>query len=146
MDVDGLKVWVRFEGRPFGETVQEINAAINASSSNRRYRAFYTTESVPVYAKYVSQMQSFVWRKFLNPSLLPTDSELYDMPFANGRHYIEKNINFFLRRQDPEGEFGLLWAKGATAANPMDYFKLSGERIDLSQPINFFNNLNNVCY
>lgn len=146
MDVDGLKVWVRFEGRPFGETVQEINEAINASSSNRRYRAFYTTESVPVYAKYVSQMQSFVWRKFLNPSLLPTDSELYDMPFANGRHYIEKNINFFLRRQDPEGEFGLLWAKGATAANPMDYFKLSGERIDLSQPINFFNNLNNVCY
>ena len=29
------------------------------------------------------------------------------MPFANGAHYQHNGFNFFLRRQDPDGEYGL---------------------------------------
>lgn len=47
------------------------------------------------------------WRNIESFEYLRTDSELYDGIFTNGAHYIHKNINFFLRRQDPYGLYGL---------------------------------------
>jgi hypothetical protein len=37
-------------------------------------------------------------------------------PFTNGAHYIHNTINFYLRRQDPFGEYGLQYCD---ADNPM---------------------------
>jgi hypothetical protein len=47
------------------------------------------------------------WRDIESFEYLRADSELYDSVFTNGAHYIHKNINFFLRRQDPYGLYGL---------------------------------------
>ena len=44
-----------------------------------------------------------------------TDSELYDSVFMNGAHYYHKNINFFLRRQDPVCEYGLSYCDGVNS-------------------------------
>ena len=49
----------------------------------------------------------YKWRDIESFENLRTDSELYDSVFTNGAHYIHKNINFFLRRQDPYGVYGL---------------------------------------
>ena len=78
------------------------------------------------------------------------DMSLFDLPFTNGRFYIERNINFFLRRQDPFGEFGLSYARHTDDErhlnNPMEYFNVDSAYLDLSQIYNFYNNLDNVCY
>ena len=47
------------------------------------------------------------WREIESFEFLRTNSELYDSVFTNGAHYIHKDINFFLRRQDPYGIYGL---------------------------------------
>ena len=117
---------------------------------NRRFRAYFCKESIPIFAKFNKGTQEFVWRGFDAPSVMTRDMELYDTPFANGRFYIEKNINFYLRRQDPFGEFGLSYAKhtddNVHASNPSEYFNLDSEYLDLSQIFNFYNKIDNICY
>lgn len=50
----------------------------------------------------------YVWRDFMKSQFIPSTSELYDSTFTNGTHYIHKQINLYMRRQDPTGEYGLL--------------------------------------
>ena len=47
------------------------------------------------------------WRDIESFEHIRQDSELYDSVFTNGAHYIHKNINFYLKRQDPYGYYGL---------------------------------------
>lgn len=47
------------------------------------------------------------WKDIESFEFITQDSELYDSVFTNGAHYLHKNINFFLRRQDPYGIYGL---------------------------------------
>lgn len=57
----------------------------------------------------------YVWRDFLPAREMTSDDELYDVPFVNGAHYIHKYINFYLRRQDPYGIYGMSFGlKGGT--------------------------------
>ena len=77
-------------------------------------------------------------------------NELYDMTFSNGRFYVEKNINFFLRRQDPFGKYGLSTGQfikiEKDISNPMDDFIIEGSKqADFSGVIYSINNFEN-CY
>jgi hypothetical protein len=78
------------------------------------------------------------------------DDELYDTSFANGRFYIEKNINFFLKRQDPIGKYGLsipLFKGSEARSNPMIKFNIIGyEPIDTSEAVDIINKLSNTCF
>lgn len=49
----------------------------------------------------------YIWRDVKKTSEITTGSELYDQPFTNGATYIHKDINFYLKRQDPYGIYGL---------------------------------------
>jgi hypothetical protein len=49
----------------------------------------------------------FIWRDIKSYEYVDLDSELYDSTFTNGSHYIHKQINFYLKRQDPFGDYGL---------------------------------------
>ena len=49
----------------------------------------------------------YVWRDFIPSSKLFRDSNLYDTIFTNGSIYIHKDINFYLKRQDPFGIYKL---------------------------------------
>lgn len=49
----------------------------------------------------------YIWRDVKKEINIGTNSELYNSMFTNGAHYLYKNINFYLRRQDPLGEYGI---------------------------------------
>ena len=49
----------------------------------------------------------YLWRNVLSYSDMTPDDLLYDDVFTNGAHYFHKNIMFYLRRQDPDGEYGI---------------------------------------
>jgi hypothetical protein len=78
------------------------------------------------------------------------DDELYDTTFTNGRFYIEKNVNFFLKRQDPTGKYGLsipLFTNTKGRTNPMTKFGINGyDSIDTSEIVDIINSLSNNCY
>jgi hypothetical protein len=60
---------------------------------------------IPIYGEKINTNQ-YVWRDILRVG----DSKIKDLeeyPYANGYLYINKTINFFLRRQDPDGSMGL---------------------------------------
>ena len=49
-----------------------------------------------------------MWREPANAwDIDNEDEELKEYVFANGNLYIDEQVNFFLRRQDPNGENGL---------------------------------------
>lgn len=115
---------------------------------NNKYSLLYTDKGVPLYAAYVPQTHSFVWRELVKPSELANDSDLFDTPFSNGCFYKEQNIDFFLKRQDPRGEYNLVNAdeKSGFDSHAMLYRKWGWDKIDLS-PINYvINELNDACY
>lgn len=63
-------------------------------------------ETTPYYAKIINDGSCrFYWRNIVSNGIESTDTKVY--PFTNGSFYINKKINFYLRRQDPEenGEF-----------------------------------------
>lgn len=70
----------------------------------------------------------YVWRYVMPNKDIPTDSELYDSVFTNGAHYIHKNIMFYLRRQDPEAEYGI----GIEPNDVADSFILNNVSKDIS--------------
>ena len=146
--VDGLHLTLEVEGTPFGSTAFAAEDALIGAT--RKYRAYYAVETVPTYAAFNKSTQEFCWRGITPPSVMTKDMSLFDLPFTNGRFYIERNINFFLRRQDPFGEFGLSYARHTDDErhlnNPMEYFNVDSAYLDLSQIYNFYNNLDNVCY
>ena len=120
-------------------------------SGSRRFYAFISENNVPICAKLCEPARMFVWRDLIKPSNLPKDSELYNMPFTNGCFYVEKNINFFLRRQDPIGKYGLLSPMyktyRKTVSNPLVKFNIRGKSpIDFSDILFTSNNFGNTCY
>ena len=118
--------------------------------ATRIYSIFWATESVPVDANLVFKTKKFTWRRFIPQSELTTKDALYDTTFSNGRLYIEKNINFFLRRQDPFGIYGLSSPKFKKVISevscPIDDFILTGDKQeDFTGIMYSYNNFDN-CY
>lgn len=69
---------------------------------------FVTTEqAIPSDATYNPVTRKFIARKVLDFSDLANTNELSQTPFANGCHYVEKNIRLYVRRQDPFGDYRL---------------------------------------
>jgi hypothetical protein len=57
-------------------------------------------QGTPEYAKLIKDSScTYYWRDIIANGIESDDSEEY--PFTNGAFYINKQINFFLRRQDP---------------------------------------------
>lgn len=107
-----------------------------------------TKDGVATYASYLPKTRTFVWRPLLKMSELTKDDELYDMPFTNGCNYIEKNIIFYLRRQDPRGDYLLLSPedKSEGAINPLRSFRIWGyDTIDVSG-VEYIGDKDRICY
>lgn len=107
-----------------------------------------TTDGVPLYATYLPTSHSFVWRSIIPMSELENDSILYNMPFSNGRNYIEQNVILYLKRQDPTGEYGLLnYDEGAPYKCSLNGYRIKGWKpIDLSGKLYNKGNLGEICY
>ena len=79
------------------------------------------------------------------------DNVLFDTPFTNGRFYMGRTLTFFLKRQDPNGDYGLsrpmFKVYNQDVANPMQRFSINGnEPMDLSGVIYFVGNALSNCY
>ena len=119
------------------------------ASGNKIMNAYWSPDNVPTFGKLDIKNRCFTWRKLIPQSELNTNYDLYETPFTNGRLYIEKNINFFLRRQDPFGKYGLsipIYKEGELSNNPLKKYIIKGqEPYDLTiDDINFKNYDN--CY
>ena len=68
---------------------------------------------IPSYATQIKGENTFLWRDIvpLEESSNNNDSNI-EYIFANGYYYINKDINFYLKRQDPEGKLGLYTKDG----------------------------------
>lgn len=61
---------------------------------------------VPQYAKLSTNGSSYyIWRELI-PNGFDNNSEIEQYPFVNGAFYINKNINIFVKRQDPNNFMG----------------------------------------
>ena len=114
---------------------------------DRKFYVFWSENNVPIYAKLCLEKQEFSWRNLKNQSDLYTNSELYDLPFSNGRLYIEKNINFFLKRQDPRGDYKLSKPLNYKEPHPLSQYIIPGaEEVNISRFETFINDGITECY
>ena len=71
-------------------------------------RVFVKNPLVPDYAYYPADGTGRrVWRELIPDTELNQTSDIYNRPFSNGAIYINTNINLYLRRQDPDGRYGM---------------------------------------
>ena len=73
----------------------------NVYKLSKNVLVLYTNISVPSYAVFSPSSSSYIWRGPIKVSEVSSASTLYNAPFSNGAIYLEKNINLFLKRQDP---------------------------------------------
>ena len=86
------------------ENVADTNG-VQKDYSKPRYILRIKNRDIPSYAYKVAP-NLYLWRDVLNVGNKDV-VELTEYPFANGHFYINKEINFFLERQDPFNENGL---------------------------------------
>lgn len=143
---DNTLITVRFPKEAIDLSMEKL---VGSNGYEREYIAFWSPDNVPTYAKLSIGERKFVWKKLLPYSELAKSSDLYDTPFSNGRLYIEKNINFYLKRQDPTGEYGLSKAKyrdNNTSLNQLDNYIVRGnEPYDFSGD-EIANNNYDICF
>jgi hypothetical protein len=73
-----------------------------------RYRVFELRKGIPSHAEPIQGVDSaFRWRSIIQNGFETVDGIIDEYPFVNGCFYINKDINLFVRRQDPFGEYGL---------------------------------------
>ena len=80
-------------------------------------------ENAPEYAEFLPASQRLVWRAPKKMSDLTSESPIYNMPFTNGRLYIHKNVDVFVRRQDPVNDYKLY---RPSIENPLRRFQIEG--------------------
>lgn len=149
--ISGTEITLTFDGDSFSTIDKLTSDHFSPSSEERVLYAYWSPNNVPTYAKLSEGARKFVWRTVVAPSEMAQDDELYNTPFTNGRFYLEKNINFFLKRQDPNGKYGLskpMYVRyEQTVANPMTKFNVKGHTpIDFSEIMYTVNNLTTNCY
>lgn len=148
----GLTYWGYFSGM----TGREINILTKesidsdgltgnaeGSGGKSRYIISYLTENVPEYAEFIPTNQRLVWRAPKKMSELENTSPIYNMPFTNGRLYIHKNVNVFVRRQDPQEEYSV---SKPSVLNPLNRFKVPGnKKIDFDYVREINDSLTDAC-
>lgn len=104
---------------------------VSGITINDYYIGKYSSENIPSYAQ--DQYNGLcLWRDIEN--LSENDKELI---FTNGRFYINKLFNIYLKRQDPFGYYGL-----RNNSFPSDVFGENTEDIILN---NKYNGINTIC-
>lgn len=93
-------------GKTFSEIEFEVVLGLNESISE--YMIFKLNPEMPETACELEDGSGrYLWRDILSSRDMIVGDELYDSVFTNGAHYFYSNINFYLKRQDPYGDYGL---------------------------------------
>jgi hypothetical protein len=97
--------------------------------------------------EFIEKTGRYIWRDILPSSKIMPDSEIYDLFFTNGTIYIHKDINFYLKRQDPFGEYGLqpdYHKELESCIQPAD-LEVTGNEKDITEGDYFEPGENNMC-
>lgn len=81
-----------------------LSLALLSDNDNKKIYLRKRNEDIPDYATKIDH-NTFLWRDIMKPG--DTLSTLTDYPFTNNAFYINKEINFYLKRQDAFGYNGL---------------------------------------
>lgn len=88
------------DGKPINIDVNTINLD--------NYRVYRKASDIPSYATMQEDGSGrYRWRDIVPNGFEESDGIIEEYPFTNGCFYINKQINIFVRRQDPFGLFGL---------------------------------------
>lgn len=94
------------EGSDYRNITIEFTDPVNLG--NQEWRVFRENPIMPDYAyTLLDGTGRYLWRDVLSYTDMDVDDELYDEPFTNGAHYFHRNIMFYLKRQDPDGRYGI---------------------------------------
>lgn len=78
----------------------------NINNSSYSFSSYYSPE-IPSNATSITEDKVF-WRDIQKEGIFDENSVLVkDLTFTNGRLYLNKNLNLYIRRQDPFGYYGL---------------------------------------
>ena len=125
------------------EKIEESGITGTDTSGKSRYIISYLSENAPEYAEFIPTAQRLVWRGPKKMSQLDSTSPLYNMPFTNGRLYIHKNVNVFVRRQDPQGDYKLY---RPSQTNPLRRFQIEGgEKLDFDYVQEIIDSMVDAC-
>jgi len=91
-----------YEGKPYMNWIETCELLNNKKLCLRVHNP-----NIPDYAKNAS-VNMFLWRDII-PAVESDNEELSTYPYANNALYIDKCINFFLKRQDPDKMNGLYY-------------------------------------
>jgi hypothetical protein len=91
-----------YEGKPYMNWIETCELLNDKKLCLRVHNP-----NIPDYAKNVS-VNMFLWRDII-PAVESDNEELSTYPYANNALYIDKCINFFLKRQDPDKMNGLYY-------------------------------------
>jgi hypothetical protein len=138
---DSVKLTLEFETIKKSEVATILN-----DLKNGKYVLLKVNTNIPIHASpFKSLPYKFKWRDVVKPSQVSMQSDINQRPFTNGTHYINTNINFYLRRQDPFAEYGLQYTinddlvgeDGSTLYNYLIDLTPYGDYKDIS-PFEFF--------
>lgn len=151
ISVDGVNLTIKIDGKDFDGYGLITKSLFDPYSPNREFYAYWSESNTPIYAKLCEGNRKFVWRNLLKPSKATQDTTLFDTTFSNGRFYVENNVTFFLKRQDPNGKYGLSTPMYKVyeqkVSNPLLKFVIKGDKpIDMSDIMYKLNNLTDTCY
>lgn len=123
--------WVtKIEGKNFNQITFGLSSKIDNFT---QYKIYRRNPECPSNAYELDDGSGiYVWRDVKSSSEIDTDSELYDSTFTNGAHYFQKNINFYLKRQDPLGVYGLSYANRGDVVQRVQKLDIPGEYTDVS--------------
>lgn len=94
-------------GKPFTEAIIKFDREID-DNGKLKYRFFKPNVEQPKNSYELTDGSGrYLWREYLNDNEYDKNSPISKYVFTNGAHYINKSINFFLRRQDPDGRYNL---------------------------------------
>lgn len=83
-----------------------VNAIISGGSDS--YYVYSKPETIPGYAEMIPKNSGILrWRELVQNGFEDVEGVITEYPFTNGCLYVNRNINIFLRRQDPFGLYGL---------------------------------------
>lgn len=92
---------------------------------------FVKNKKIPEYAYYCSDgTGKYIWKELIKDTEITQTSDIYNRTYANGAVYINTNINFYLRRQDPNGDYGVMYTDG----NSGDAYKFIINGVNMELP------------
>jgi hypothetical protein len=117
--------------------IETFFGTINNVNSNKYLFSSYYSPDIPSNSFSLNE-NKVVWRNILPEGIFDSESIFNnEIPFTNGNLYLNRNLNLYVRRQDPFGGYGL---KDRTF--PSDLF--GSEKTDYLNN-NIFNANNEIC-